>query len=111
MFSDEEIAAANAAGAERRRTTPWAVRARYDRRQRRIVVRLSSGMDLSFSPREVQGLEHATPEQLAEVEIDGVGYGLHWETLDADVYVPSLLQGITGTKAWMEKRGKLQAAE
>lgn len=110
MFSNEEIAAANAAGAERRRTTPWVVRARYDRRRRRIVVRLSSGMDLSFSPRDVQGLEHATPEQLAAVEIDGVGYGLHWESIDADVYLPGLLKGITGTKAWMERRAGAEAA-
>lgn len=111
MLTDEEIAAANARGAERRRTTPWAVRARYDRRLRRIVVRLSSGMDLTFSPRDVQGLEHASPDQLSEVEILGVGYGLHWESLDADLYLPSLLQGVTGTKAWMaERRRRSEAA-
>jgi hypothetical protein len=112
MVTDEEFEAANARAAERRRTTPWAVRARYDRRLRRVVVRLSSGMDLTFAPRDVQGLEHATPDQLADVEVAGVGYGLHWPGIDADVYVPSLLQGITGSKAWMEKRrSKLQAAE
>ncbi len=111
MLTDEDIEAADQAGEELRRTTPWAVRARYDRRTRRIVVRLSSGMDLTFSPRDVQGLEAATPEQLAEVQVQGVGYGLHWPSLDADVYVPSLLKGITGTKAWMaRKRGGAEAA-
>ena len=61
MVTDEEYEAATRAGEEFRRTNPWAVRARYDRRLRRVVVGLSSGMDLTFSPRDVQGLEHATP--------------------------------------------------
>ena len=104
MVTDDEYEAATRVGEEMLRTTPRAVRARYDRWSRRIVVRLSSGMDLSFSPRDAQGLEHATPEQLAEVEILGVGYGLHWESLDADLYVPALLQGITGSEAWMARR-------
>lgn len=110
MVTDEEYQAATRAGEEMLRTEPRAVRARYDRRLRRVVVSLSSGMDLTFAPRDVQGLETATPEQLAEVEILGVGYGLHWESLDADVYVPSLLKGVTGSKAWMTKRRQAEAA-
>ena len=110
MITDEEYEAATRAGDEMLRNVPHAVRARYDRRLRRIVVRLSSGMDLSFSPKDAQGLEHASPEQLAEVEILGVGYGLHWESLDADLYVPALLRGVTGTAAWMARRGRAQAA-
>lgn len=110
MVTDEAFETATRRGEEMRRTTPWAVRARYDRRARRIVVRLSSGMDLSFSPKDAQGLEHATPEQLAEVVILGVGYGLHWESLDADLHVPALLQGVTGTAAWMARRARAQAA-
>ncbi len=106
MVTDEEYEAAANAGEELHRSAPHAVRARYDRRLRRIVVRLSSGMDLAFAPRDVQGLEAATPEQLSEVVIEGVGHGLHWPNLDADVYIPSLLKGDTGTKSWMARRGK-----
>ncbi len=109
--TDEEFAAANARGAERRATTPWAVRARYDRHRRRVIVRLSSGMDLAFDPKEHQGLSAATAEQLAEVEIGGVGYGLHWPRIDADVYVPALLQGITGSKTWMARRAAERGAD
>lgn len=116
MLTDEqyqaEYEAATARGEELYRTTPHAVGARYDADRRRIVVDLSNGMELTFSARDAQGLEDATPEQLAEVQIDGVGFGLHWPTIDADLYVPSLLKGVTGTKAWMEKRRRgLQAAE
>ena len=44
------------------------------------------------------------------MQIDRIGFGLHWPTIDADLYVPSLLKGITGTKAWMEKRRSALAA-
>ncbi len=37
----------------------------------------------------------------ARVEFAPSGLGLHWPTLDADVYVPSLMQGVFGTKRWM----------
>ena len=38
-------------------------------------------------PKLAQGLEKATDEQLAEVEILGAGFRLHWEALDADLSV------------------------
>lgn len=38
------------------------------------------------------------------MEILGAGYGLHWETLDADFTVGGLLAGVFGTKAYMARR-------
>ena len=104
MLTDKEIEAATKAGDEFYANNPHAVSARYDAERGRVVVLLSSGLEIAFLPQDVQGLEHATPDELAEVEILGVGYGLHWESLDADVYVPSLMQGITGSEAWMARR-------
>ena len=63
MFTHEEILEANRLGEELRRTTPHAVNARYDRRIGRVVVRLSSNLEISFAPRDAQGLETATWEQ------------------------------------------------
>ena len=83
------------------RGRPKAVRARYDRHARRVVVGLDSGLELAFPPRLAQGLEHATPEQLATIEISPLGTGLHWPALDADLYVPGLLAGVFGSKRWM----------
>ena len=34
--------------------------AHYDRRLGRVVIRLNSGLDVAFSPRDAQGLENAT---------------------------------------------------
>ena len=53
----------------------------------------------------LQGLESATPEQIAAVEVTPSGYGLHWESLDLGV--PELIAGVFGTKAWMTELGRL----
>jgi hypothetical protein len=82
---------------------PRAAAARYDRRLGRIVVELTNGCTFSFPPRLAQGLETATDVQLAQVEILGAGYGLHWEALDADLSVPGLLSGRFGTRAHMAR--------
>jgi hypothetical protein len=58
-------------------------------------------------PREdLQGLESATREQIAQVKIIGRGTGLHWEALDLDHYVPNLLRGIYGNRSWMAEIGR-----
>jgi hypothetical protein len=49
----------------------------------------------------LQGLQGASDKDLAAVEILGIGSGLHWESLDADLGVHSLFCGIYGSKKWM----------
>jgi Protein of unknown function (DUF2442) len=78
-----------------------AVSARYDRRRARIIVALSTGIELTFPTRLAEGLADASPESLAEIEISASGLGLHWPKLDADLYVPALMQGTMGSKKWM----------
>ncbi|MDS3860547.1 DUF2442 domain-containing protein [Thermosynechococcaceae cyanobacterium BACA0444] len=41
------------------------------------------------------------PTQLAEVEVSPSGYGLHWESLDADLAVPALMSQVFGSGAWL----------
>jgi hypothetical protein len=81
-----------------------AVAARYDRRASRIVVSLNTGVQLAVPVRLVEGLAGAEAEDLAEIEISPAGLGLHWPKLDADVYVPGLLQGVFGSKRWMAQQ-------
>jgi hypothetical protein len=78
-----------------------AVAARYDRKASRIVVRLSSRLELAFPPALAEGLADAAPADLAEIEISPAGLGLHWPKLDADLYIPALLQGVFGSRRWM----------
>jgi hypothetical protein len=81
-----------------------AVSARYDRRRSRIVIVLNTGVELAFPTRLAEGLAGALPENLADIEISPAGLGLHWPRLDADLYVPALLQGVFGSKSWMARQ-------
>jgi hypothetical protein len=83
---------------------PRALSARYDRRRRRIIIRLSSGLEVAFSPRDAQGLEDATPAQLARIAISPSGFGIHFPGIDADLYLPGLLMGFLGSRNWMAGR-------
>jgi hypothetical protein len=104
MAPRDEYAAATAEGKRMLATTPHAVAARYDRKADRIVVTLNTGIDVSFSPRDAQGLEDASGEELASIKITPPGFGLHWAKLDADLYVPAILEGILGSRRWMAAR-------
>jgi hypothetical protein len=83
---------------------PRAVSATYDRKNGRVVIHLSSNLILSFLPQDAQGLENAKPSQLGEIEISPSGLGIHFPKLDADLYVPGLLEGFLGSKQWMASR-------
>jgi hypothetical protein len=83
---------------------PRAVSAHYDRKTGRIVVHLSSNLIVSFSPADAQGLERAQPSQLKEIDVSPSGFGIHFPALDAELYVPALLEGFLGSKAWMASR-------
>lgn len=106
-YSEDELqdmyARAVAAGAEATATEPRAVAARYDRESDRIVVILQNGWEFGFKPWLAQGLEAATPEQLAKVEILPKGVALHWEELDADLGIDELLAGRYGSRAHMAR--------
>lgn len=78
--------------------------ARYDRGTGRIVIHLSSKLIVSFAPEDAQGLENARPSQLHEIQISPSGFGLHFPAVNADLYVPGLLEGFLGSKSWMASR-------
>ncbi|MGU3495224.1 DUF2442 domain-containing protein [Xanthobacteraceae bacterium A53D] len=86
-----------------RREAGRAVRARYDRRRGRVVIALDTGVELTFPAALAEGLADADADALAEIEITPTGLGLHWPKLDADLYVPALLEGVFGTKRWMAR--------
>lgn len=77
------------------------VSVRYQRSKRRVVLELVTGIQLSVPVDRVQGLTRATANQLSEIEVSPNGLALHWPQIDADVYVPGLLQGALGGKKWM----------
>ena len=86
------------------RAAGHAVAARYDEASGRIVVSLDTGVEIAFPAALAEGLSEATPEELAEIEISPAGLGLHWPQIDADVYIPALLEGVFGSKRWMAQQ-------
>jgi hypothetical protein len=102
-LTDAQIDAATERGKSARLNEPRAAAARYNRKLGRVVVELTNGCTFTFPPHLAQGLERATEEQLAQVEVLGNGFGLHWEALDADLTVPGLLAGLFGAKSHMAR--------
>ena len=99
-LKNAEFDAAVRAGDELVAHEPRAVAARFDAPSGRIVVDLANGCMFAFPARALQGLGEASDSDLATVEVVGSGYGLHWEPLDADFSVPSLLMGLFGARDW-----------
>jgi hypothetical protein len=104
MEIDEQVERANRRAEKLEASHPKAISARYDRGMEQIVIRLSSRIDVAFSPRDAQGLEGATPAQLEPIEISPSGLGIKFTKLDADLYLPALLEGFLGSKRWMAGR-------
>lgn len=102
-LSEDAFAVARARG-EARLQGPRAVTARYDAGRNRVVIRLSTGVELGLAPRDVEGLQHASAEDLKAVEVDALGLGIRFPRLDADLYVPALLEGVLGSPRWMAAR-------
>ena len=103
-LTDPQIEAALDKGKALFEHEPRAVCARLDRPSGRIVVDLSNGCSFSFPPHLAQGLEKATEAQLANIEVLGAGYGLHWDDLDVDLSIPGLIAGLFGTRSFMARQ-------
>jgi hypothetical protein len=104
MESRDNFKLANRRAKDLQASIPKAVSARYDRENGRVVIGLSSNLDVSFSPHDAQGLEKATPSELDEIEISPSGLGIHFPKLDSDLYLPAILQGFLGSRKWMASR-------
>lgn len=66
-----------------------------------LVIILINGISVTIPRHLLQGLRDADPQDVKQVEITPSREGLHWETLNVDFSVPALLQGVFGTKIWM----------
>jgi len=58
-----------------------------------ISVDLFDGRTITVPLAWFPRLLHATPEQRANWQIAGAGYGIHWPDIDEDLSTHGLLQG------------------
>lgn len=103
-ITEQQVAAANAAGLKQQARLLFAVAARYDHARGQLEISLNNGLTLSFDPKLAQGLETACPGDLSEIEISPSGLGLHFPAVDADLYLPGVLEGLFGSRNWMAAR-------
>ena len=104
LISHKEFLVATRRAKRKQATTPMAVAVHYNKKANRVVISLSTKVEVMFNPSDVQGLENATPAQLAEIEITPSGFGLYFPQVDADIDVLNLLEGTMGSRSWMAAR-------
>jgi hypothetical protein len=93
--------------AKRLKAEPRLIEVDYEPRPDLFVLKFSDGRRHAIPRENLQGLQSATKEQLARVEILGPGTVVHWPSLDVDFYVPGLLRGVYGNSQWMAKIGRV----
>lgn len=85
---------------------PQAVGAIYNPATGLVCIQLSNGVVIGLPAAQTEGLEGANTKALSDIRISPSGYGIHFPKLDVDLYLPALMEGIFGTKAWMAERGR-----
>lgn len=88
---------------------PHALAASYDVKHDRVVVELDNGCLFAFPAHNVQGLEDASSETLADIELLGDGYALHWPRANASLRIEGALAGIFGSRKWMHRLAAREA--
>lgn len=89
---------------------PRAVSAMLDRRRRRVVVRLDTGIEFAFDPARIKGLGAASIDELAGVMVEGAGGTLHFPRIDVDLVVARLLEEFLGPMDWTRREARADAS-
>ena len=79
-----------------------------------IFIRYANGSEYRIPARMVQDVHDLSREQLHHMVLGEPGTVLFWEEEGRDAYIPNLIQGYYGNKAWMNSqaaRFKPQAPE
>ena len=100
-ITEQQKLEADARMKQRLAAGPSALQAAYRSEDGRLVIALSNGVSVAIPARDIQGLEHASDEALSVIELTPLGDGLHFPAIDADLYVPALLEGVLGSASRM----------
>ncbi|KRA57265.1 hypothetical protein ASD89_06145 [Caulobacter sp. Root656] len=103
-LSEAEFEAIATRTAKENALRPRAIDVAFLPERHRVWIEMNNGLEVTFDPARHQELIGSTPEQLAQVEVSGRGSAIYFPLLDASIYIPGLLQGLTGTKRWMAQQ-------
>ena len=93
-------------GEESLANEPRALTASFDKNKNLVVINLNNGSIFSFPPTLIKELRNAAPAEIAKVEVATLGTALHWDDLDAHYTLAGLLNGVFGTRTWMQELGR-----
>jgi len=68
-----------------------------------LIIHLASGVDIAIPVALIEGLHDATEAQRADFLVTASGRGLHWDAIDVQLSVQSLLKGLYGSPRWMQR--------
>ena len=100
-MANKEITEANRRAENLLAGTPTVKAVSYSKKLDRVLFELSDGLMIGVKPQALEELKDAKPEDLQNAEISPSGLGIHFSSIDADIYLPSLLEGHFGSKHWM----------
>jgi hypothetical protein len=100
------FARARARGEVRAQDPSAVLEAEYDPTRDAIDLKFRSGGSMTIPRQIVPGLEDAPPSALGSISISPAGDALSWPALDADVYIPGLVERAFGTRLFARATGQ-----
>ncbi|WP_419806068.1 DUF2442 domain-containing protein [Terriglobus sp.] len=88
-ITEEELRAAEQRWEDEVGCYPFATEVRFDGNWRRIIVKLSTTLEIALDPLRYRGFESASDDALSNIEISGVGYELFFPMLDDGIWLPN----------------------
>ena len=90
-------------GQENMENSPKAQKANFDRKNKRLMIDLQSGVTFLIPTNLIQIFQNASDDDIDDIEIVLNGLYLRWNRLDEDLSVSGLIKGIFGTSKWMSE--------
>lgn len=102
----ERFAAARARGGTRAEDPSAVVDARYDSGSDAVLLEFRGGGSMTIPRRFIPDLEGRSVAALEAVSVSAAGDALLWVSIDADVYVPGLVERAFGHRLFAASAGQ-----
>jgi len=102
----DRFQAARVRGEARAQEASALVDARYDRASDAVILTFRGGGSMTIPRGVIPGLERQPTSALAAMTLSPAGDALRWPVLDADVYVPGLVERAFGNRIFAAAAGR-----
>jgi hypothetical protein len=102
----ERFQAARARGEARAQEASALLDARYDRTSDAVILTFRGGGLMTIPRHVIPGLERQPASALAAITLSPAGDALLWPSIDADVYVPGLVERAFGNRLFAAAAGR-----